>query len=157
MLDTNIYGLFIEKENPEEILIKIATSELLVCGSTVIRTELRATPKAKVAGKRKLRIRLLSTYDTAVSDKRNYGLNEIIRKIAGEYNENYKGNYTQNELKNDFLIVATASLHGLDIVVSEDEKTMKSPLALQAYEKVNKKYELRNPQFIGFNQFKELL
>ena len=157
MLDTNVYGLIIEKEDPEEMIVKIAGSGLLICGSTVIRAELRDTPKAKVSGKRKLRLRLLSSYDSLVSDKRNYGANEIIRKIAGEYNEHYKGSHSLNELKNDFLIVATASLHGLDIVVSEDEKTMKSPLALEAYTNLNKKYDLMSPHFIGFGQFKELL
>jgi len=157
MLDTNIYGFIAVEKNPADILERIATSNAVVCGSTVIRGELRDTPKKKVVGRRKLRLRLLSSYDLLVSDKRNYDVNELIQKIAAEYNENYKGSSSWKELENDFLIVATASFHGLDLVVSEDEKTMKSAEAIKAYEKVNKKYELRNPEFIGFQAFKESL
>ncbi len=157
MLDTNIYGFIVEEDNPEEILVRIASSKVLVCGSTVIRAELRDTPKKKVVGRIKLRLRLLSSYDSLVGDKRNYDVNEIIRKMAAEYNEHYNGSYSWEELENDFLIVATASLHNLDLVASGDEDTMKNPKAIKAYEIVNRKYELRNPGFISFQKFKELL
>src|SRR3989344_8256679 len=135
MLDTNIYGFIANEENPDQLLERIAVSSVIVCGSTVIRAELRDTPKKKVVGRRKLRLRLLSSYDSLVSDKRNYDVNEIIRKIAAEYNDHYKGSFSWKELENDFLIVATASLHNLDLVVSEDENTMKNPEAMASYEK----------------------
>ena len=157
MLDTNIYGFIALEIDPAEILERIAASDTMVCGSTVIRAELRDTPKKKTVGRKKLRLRLLSSYDLLVSDKRNYDVNEIIRKIAEEYFEQYKGGYSRKELENDFLIVATASLHNLDLVVSGDEITMKSPEAVKAYEKINEKYQLRNPAFITFIEFKRLL
>jgi len=41
---------------------------------------------------------------------------------------------------------------GLQFTV-ENEDTMKSPEAIKSYEKVNKKYDLRNPGFINFQKF----
>ncbi len=157
LLDTNIYGLvFTAAENvslPDLLLGK----HFVVCGSAVIRQELRDIPKnVKVKGT-KLRRATLGLYDSFVGEKRNYSVTEFIETLAGRYNQNYSGTHPFPELRNDFLIVATASLHGVDIVVSNDEKTMASPQAVHAYNIANEKLELHTPTFYRLGDFKSLL
>jgi predicted nucleic acid-binding protein len=152
MLDTNIYGYICELANARDIVFRIANKSV-VCGSAVIRKELRNISKNKKVGSTKLRIRALEFYDILVSDKRNYAVNELIRKIASEYNLQYVGSIPAKELEADFIIVATASLHGADIVVSNDMATMLSEDSITAYVAVNKKFEINTPKFLPFENF----
>lgn len=136
---------------------KIVKSNLLICGSKIIRKELRDTPEHVRIGRNKLRSAMINSYDQLVSSKRNYGTNSILEKIAKEYYTEYRGNCSWKEIMNDFLIVATASMHGIDIVVSNDEKTMAGKEAIKAYEIVNKKFELFEPRFIKFCELERMI
>ncbi|MFH1587157.1 MAG: PIN domain-containing protein [Candidatus Diapherotrites archaeon] len=155
MLDTNIYGFIAKEENPEEFLESIATSKVMVCGSKVVRNELRKIPLKGNKGSRKLRSDVLRFYNILVKDKRNYEVNKLIKGLAQEYEKAYRRK--SKDLENDFLIVATASLHHVKIVCSNDEKTMKSPSALKAYAEVNSKFQLPKPEFISLAKFKGLI
>jgi len=62
-----------------------------------------------------------------------------------------------DKLKDDFLIVACASFYKLDIVVSEDNRTMFSKEALKAYKKVNLRERLRTPKCISLVEFEQIL
>lgn len=48
------------------------------------------------------------------------------------------------------MIVACASFHGLDIVFSSDNRTMKGKRAIKAYNYVNMKELLRTPNFLDY-------
>lgn len=157
LLDTNVYGvLFTDLEN---IWIPDAIGEkhIVVCGSTVIRQELRDIPKNMKVKDENLRNVTLGLYDAFVSQKRNYSVTEFIERLAEKYSENYKGTHSFGEMKSDFLIIATASLHNIDIVVSNDERTMTSEKAVEAYKITNEKFELRTPNFLNLDKFKKLL
>ena len=61
----------------------------------------------------------------------------------------------------DFMIIACASFHGLDIVYSCDNKTMLNKKAKKAYEHINIKENLRSPYFLKYEdllkKFRNLL
>ncbi len=157
LLDTNVYGLIVKEESPLGFVSLVKNRPVVVCGSTVIRQELRDISKKAMFGKSKLRSVLLGAYDSLVGEKRNYSSTEIVKTIALECSNYYRGSFSWKELENDFLIVATASLHTIDIVVSNDEKTMTSSNALAAYRAVNEKFELQTPRFRKFGDFQKML
>lgn len=160
ILDTNVYGIIVDRREGRLIREKLIKKRAAVIyGSRIIRKELRETPRNlrdKVEG-RKLRILLLGLYDDLV--KHSVEVIGATKRLADEYFEEYKklgGALGREALNNDFNIVACAAFYNLDIV-SEDEKTMRSELALRAYSTVNRKNMLRTPEFIGYKDFRKLL
>ncbi len=63
----------------------------------------------------------------------------------------------KKEIINDFKIVACASLNKLDILVSEDTKTMISDKSIKSYKSVNQLLGFKTPRFIKFNEFRNSL
>lgn len=157
LFDTNVYGLIVQNADSRQFVYLLKNRPVLVCGSTVVRKELRDISKKAVVGRSKLRSVALGVYDALVVDKRNYSVTEIVKTTALEYNEHYKGSFSWKELEDDFLIVAIASIHNIDIVVSNDERTMTSKDALNAYREVNENFELRTPRFRKFEDFQEMV
>ena len=161
--DTNFYE-FILKYLEVEKIRKIKESSVIVFyGIDIIRKELRATPKKKVEFVMdellKLRNALLLTYDLLVG-KHQYRIDSKIGKLADNYYIAYKvlkGKATKDEIINDFKIVACASTHNIDILVSDDNKTMLSPESRKAYGSINSLNKLTTPNFIGFEEFKKIL
>ena len=64
---------------------------------------------------------------------------------------------SKEDLWKDYMIVACANVSQIDIVVSEDNRTMLSENAIKAYQLVNSMFNKRNPKFIGYLEFKRLL
>ncbi len=156
LLDTNVYGLIVEKEDPEKVREIIRNSSIIIYGIAIIRKELRATPKGIIDGIN-LRMDLLRLYQETTKDRElEIGKKEV--EITENYSVVYKklGGITSKEkMMNDFLIVASASLHNIDIVVSEDNTTMLNKTALSAYSIVNSVLKLRMPRFISYDKFKQ--
>jgi len=128
----------------------------IVYGCNVIRRELRETPKKIRSAGKNLRIDLLNTYDGLVRE--TYDITPEIQKLADQYYGLYRefgGSLALDDIKTDFLIVACASLHNLDIVVSDDKRTLLIENALKAYTHVNSIRELKNPTFIGYDILKK--
>jgi len=154
LLDTNIYGLLAENKkllfNFEELLKK---QNIIVYGADIIRKELRNTPKKIKLEKEKLRLLLLKIYDKSINNK-ELKTNDSILTLAMEYFKQYKklgGVQSYHNIKNDFIIVAIASLNNLDIIVTEDNKTMASKRAIKSYVKINILHSLRTPKFLPIN------
>jgi len=162
MFDTSVYGKLVEDDLiREKFERKFNSNEYVVYGISVIRKELRKTPKDIVLGNKKLRILLLTLYDSLVK-KKNHDLkiNPLIEKLSSDYFKEYKklrGNLSKKEMKNDLIIIATATIYHLDIIVSNDEKTMLSPICLKVYKTVNKRYGLKDPIFKLYKSFKKEL
>ncbi len=158
LFDTNIYELIAIHTKEEQL--KSMKQQLVVYGADLIRKELRDIPKnIKIdnSGKSKnLRIELLGLYDFLVG-KHQQIITEQMEEVANKYFNTYKilgGAVGKSEILNDFKIIACASMCNLDIVVSEDFRTMFSASAKKSYEIVNAIYGFRAPKFIDF---KELL
>ncbi len=160
LLDTNIYGVMVIDFSLDLIKERLShKKDLIIFGSKVIRKELRATPtKIKMEGSN-LRIDMLTLYDE-LTQQRTIDITSEMEELAGQYYLSYAklgGSEKRESIWSDFLIVATATLKQMDIVISNDENTMKSKEAKSGYELVNEIRKLRNPQFLNYEQFKELL
>lgn len=161
--DTNIYELIL-KDLQLEILRKAKEKgKVIFYGIDLIRKELRSIPKnrtEKIEDKlKKLRNILLSTYDTLIGSHQ-YKIDSKTKNLAENYYIAYavlKGRTPKEKIINDFRIIASASLHDIDILVSEDNKTMLTNKSTKAYTSVNAIHKLRNPDFIGFKEFKKLI
>ncbi len=157
LLDTSVYGKLVEEPKVTQLLVKKIPTEFVVYGSKVIREELRETPKHKrFAGKNK-RILLLTLYDTLIrKDHHELKKNKLVETLARDYYKGYRrfgGSVSDKKMVNDLLIISIATIYQLDVIVSDDERTMLSSSAIRAYKRVNKTYGLKNPVFKTYKKF----
>jgi hypothetical protein len=158
--DTNFYGLLANDHDRLKVVGNIKSEKgLIIYGFKTIRNELRDVPKKiKVEG-RNLRIDLLSLYDDIIGDHViEYDTGTI--KTAENYYKAYRelgGSKSKIDIINDFVIVSCASINNLDIVVSNDERSMLTENAIRAYNLINSAISKRTPRFISYDQFKKIL
>ncbi len=160
ILDTNIYGLIVNDPNKEIVKDGIEKKKsAVVYGFSLIRKELRDTPrKIRVEGEN-LRNYLLRIYDefTTGHELKFIG---YAKELADYYFITYKelgGFANRQEIIKDFIIVASASLNSLDIVISNDNKTMLSQRAVKSYNIVNRIKKIGMPRFMNYEEFKKEL
>ncbi|HLD96830.1 MAG TPA: PIN domain-containing protein [Candidatus Nanoarchaeia archaeon] len=156
MFDTNIYGRMVEEQTHTLIVAKAAN--IKVYGSVVIRKELRnASKKIKIAHEgvqRKIRIVLLILYDSIVHE-RTLPVTQQTDELAEQYFVAYKkfgGSEGHTAIFNDFILVATATLNTLNIVYSNDRRTMLSEQAITAYSLINEIHGLQTPHFQSYHE-----
>jgi len=116
ILDTNIYGRMVEKREEERIRELIGKRpDIIIYGFDVVRKELRAaSQQMRIDGKR-LRLILLGIYDH-LTERHMFDTTKLTKKLAEDYYAIYSrigGIVSKNEIINDFLIVACASIHQL--------------------------------------------
>jgi len=150
ILDTNVYE-YLYKYDLARIDRLIEKGELVVYGCKVIRDELREIPREFKADGKSYRNILLGIYDTIIGEH-SFPVEKIIEVLAEEYWVEYAGGVAKRKLFPDFLIVATATIHNLDIIVSQDDRTMKSNPARKAYEKANQRNGFETPRFISLKE-----
>lgn len=156
VFDANIYGLLAEDATPE-LFSKIEASEnIIIYGLGVVRKELRDTPKSAVRNGRKFRNLLLTYYDK-LTGGHELQTTKLAETLAKEYLDSYSGGISKRKLANDFLIVASATLNTLDILVSDDNHSMFSRNAIEAYKKINGQNGLNMPNFYSLKQLAKLL
>ena len=146
ILDTNIYGKIADdsEQGPELVDRMRRDTQFVVHNFRLIRNELRRAP------------RILPIYDQLVV-RRVIQETKDIRALADAYFKEYKANggrQGRKKMLNDFKIVACAALNGFDLIVSEDEKTLKHPIARKAYDIVHVKKDLRTPSFYSYDVLK---
>lgn len=96
---------------------------------------------------------MLGLYDRITG---NHFLEHSIRitSLARKYYDYYRklgGVYGwDTSVRVDFMIVACASFHGLDIVYSADSKTLLGKHALKAYKHINLRENCRTPNFLEY-------
>ena len=160
ILDTSIYGKIIEDKLEDEVVDKanLHKHDLIFYGIKIIRDEIRAAPKHS-KDRYDLRLALLRLYDTLTKDKR-LEIKPLADQLALLYFKTYRkngGSVSWKNMQNDMIIVAEATISKLDIVVSDDNRTMLSDPAKEAYYSVNKQHNLITPNFIGYTEFKRKL
>ena len=160
IFDTNIYGIIVIDTQRDKVRNKIEKEKAaVVYGFQLIRKELRETPRSIRVQGENLRNYLLRIYDELTKNHELKFLNECDN-LADSYFVVYKelkGFASKNEILKDFLIFACASLNSLDIVVSNDKKTMLSEQALKSYKIVNQIKNIRMPRFLDYEEFKKEL
>lgn len=156
MLDTNVYGIVVGKET-DAVLTKARDSHRTIFyGFSVVRKELRAIPSKWENAEGNFRSLLLDYYDKLIG-VHTFVPTKRLESLAQQYSDEYSGGISKRKLWNDFLIVACASVHNLDIIVSEDKHSMQSELALKVYDAVNSKYGLKTPVIHSIKAFEKLL
>ena len=158
ILDTSVYGQ-ISKEPDRLELIDRISSKLVTYGFKIVRDEIRDVPKKIRINNKSLRLDLLNMYDSIVKD-RTIQLDSGVISLADNYFMAYRqfgGIKTKEEIINDFLVVSAASKNGLEIVATNDEKTMLNPNSLKSYTLVNPIRKFKNPSFINYKSFLKLL
>ena|SRR3990167_431961 len=106
-----------------------------------------------------LRITLLSLYDEITRGK-EFTITEEMNQLANSYYKAYRefgGSKSLDSIIEDFTIISCASVHGIDIVVSDDTKSMLTENAVRAYRLVNEIAKKRTPDFIDYEEFKRRL
>ncbi|MBS3148013.1 hypothetical protein J4219_03960 [Candidatus Woesearchaeota archaeon] len=152
IFDTNIYGFLADESLIAQIEPRIIDNgALIVYGCSVIRKELRDAP-------RDARLALLELYDH-ITKSRDLAVSSEAQVLAQEYYAEAKRENQHirayAEICKDFLIVAVASLNNLDIVFSDDSKTMKADSCIKAYQLVNLRHNLRPPNFLSYSILKQ--
>jgi hypothetical protein len=148
-----VYGFLAEE--PDLTILEqqiVSDTALIVYGYPHIRKELRSIPK-KSELSRRARMMLLILYDS-ITKGRVLDHSLEFENLAKEYHAAYKkrgGTYSwDTNIRIDFMLVACASVHNLDVVFSADKKTLISRPALEAYESVNSRENLKTPIFLGY-------
>ncbi|MBU1622924.1 MAG: hypothetical protein KJ597_05105 [Nanoarchaeota archaeon] len=95
----------------------------------------------------------MSMYDRITGD--HFLKNSIvITSLAKKYFDHYRnlgGIYGwDTNIRIDFMIIACASFNGLDVVYSDDQRTMLGKVALKAYQHININENLRTPDFLKY-------
>src|SRR3989344_7827550 len=160
IFDTNIYGFLIKERDAVELENRIKEDkEFIVYGYKPIRNEIRAIPKITKLSK-KVRNELLKLYDN-ITSKHFLEHSLKITSLAKRYYDYYRnlgGIYGwSTSIRIDFMIVACASFHGLDIVYSGDNKTLIGKYPLKAYKHINIKENLRTPNFLTYKDLLQKL
>ena len=156
LLDTNVYG-FLLRSSEATLLEEVrSTHAVTFYGFDVIRGELRAIPQTAKECGRSLRNLALNLYDKLVG-RHHYTKSNVVEALAVEYVKAYEGGISAKAMWSDFLIVACATVHGLDVVVSEDRHSLLSAPALRAYKKVNKANDFGLPAFYPMEALQKLL
>ena len=159
IFDTNIYGLLAIEEKIDLIRRRISKdSDFVVYGFNPIRKELRDTPKyerLKGLNKRNL---LLGLYDELTKGrylKDSIQINRLALKFYNAYRE-FGGirNWKDTNIDVDFTIVACASFYKLDVVVSDDSKTMLGKAARKAYRHITLKEGMWHPNFWKYSDLR---
>jgi hypothetical protein len=158
-MDTNIYGHLIKEPNIEEIGNQMVhDKEFVIYGFPLIRKELRDTPKSEKLGRLSTRNLLLSTYDKLTKGKYLKDSLQIYRVAMKFYNayREFGGikNWQKSNIDIDFTIVACASFYKLDLVISDDQRTLMSKSALKAYKHVCAKEAMWKPNFWKYSDLK---
>lgn len=159
ILDTNIYGLIAVDKDRLNIVNHTLKSKIIFYGTKLNRNELRAVPKTLIVDGKNLRVDLLTLFDGIVGEH-VYPITKEMEEIADGYYKTYVelgGSKSKESIISDFIIVACASVHNLDIVVSDDEKSMLAENALKSYKLVNSIIKKKTPNFIGYLEFKKIL
>ncbi|MEK6868364.1 MAG: hypothetical protein AABX98_06090 [Nanoarchaeota archaeon] len=160
LFDTSVYGKLVLDVPFSSLLVqKKKNVEFVFYGNSIIRNELRATPKHITLINKSLRSYLLQTYDSLITkENHNLVVNIFVEQLSELYYKEYRnrdGNSGEASIKNDFIIVACASIYQMDIVVSDDKRTLLNDAALKAYEHVNKAQGFQNPKYFEYTKFRE--
>ena len=146
LLDTNIYGRFVEDGDAPELTKAIENDKgFIVHNFRIIRDELR---RAK---------NILPIYDR-ITTNNIITVNPFIEKLAKEYFNEYKKNEgvhkKDNNFMNDLRIIACASAKNFNLIFSDDKRSMHNEIAKNAYNEINLKYNLRTPTFHTYKDLK---
>ena len=152
LLDTNIYGKIVEREENSEIAEKILDlrkdGRIVIPNFKVIRDEVRNARSNEI----------LKLYDSLTANSIHVVDNKV-EKLADLYFKKYrdKGGIQKKttNFMNDLRIVAFATIKNVNIVCSEDAKAFHTNLARETYREVNLGFIYNTPEFYTLKDLKK--
>lgn len=96
---------------------------------------------------------IVGEHKLVVDDSTRELANNYLRAFIELKGKKPKKENERDELYNDLLIIALATLRQMDVVYSEDCKTMFSRNAVSAYELVNNIKGAATPRFYSYEEF----
>ncbi len=158
IFDTNIYGRLASEPDGLTLEERIRNEKyFIVYGYAPIRQEIRNIPKSSKLSQRN-RMLLLNLYDKITGNHLlpdSIKVNHLAKKYFDYYQQSGGGYSWQSSIKFDFMIVACASIHGLDIIYSADNKTMSNKTAIKTYHHINLNEYYRTPHFLKYEELLE--
>ncbi len=154
--DTNFYTQMLRNSDKAGEVVALASKlSFRFYGFDEVRYELKAAPRiAAPFLDRNLRADLLRLYESLIT--KEYLFEQRMMDLAVEYYNRYRslgGTAPHTDIITDFLIVACASLNGVDVLVSDDASTMLNRRAVQSYMDVNGKHSLGLPKLWSYAGF----
>ena len=154
LLDTNIYGLALERKDIAEALVFFADQKqksekiYFVLGSEIVNNEISAIPHKET------RNRLRELYQAVTSGE--IRLTDKVKSLAMDYFNECKSNAIKITLE-DCEIVASSCFANVNFIVTDNRRTMRSPKAVNVFNSINRKKGLKTPEFIGYEMLKSFL
>ena len=147
LLDTNIYGWALEKEEIADLLAFFAekkqTKEIIVLGSEIINKEINANPY------REARERMKELYQAVISGE--VRLTESVDSLANIYFNGCREKGIKITLE-DCSIVSSASLAAIDLIITDNRSTMSNPKSIEIFDSINRKRKLKTIKFMNSNE-----
>lgn len=163
IFDTSVYGKLIERF-PKEVetlqLHALLRKMCVIYSCNTIRKELRAAPRLPTTTGKDLRLTLLRLHDTII--RKQFLVNTHIVELTEHYFKKAKelGDVkvkSWSTMNHDLTILASATVHGMDVIVSNDLKTMLGPFIMNAVKEINEMFGLSTPRFIPYETFEKKL
>jgi len=154
LLDTNIYGLALEKKDVAHALAFLAEEKqksekrYFVLGSEIINDEINANPHKET------KTRLNELYQVVISGE--IRLTDKIKELALEYLNECKNNSVKITIE-DCQIVASSCFANVDLIVTDNRKTMMNPKAIDIFTSISRNKKLRTVKFVGYETLKRFL
>ena len=163
LFDTSVYGKLIG-EFPIEAksfhLHSTLRKRFIVYSCNVIRAELRRAPQLPTPTGADLRRSLLHLHDTIVRNQ--FSIDKEVDALAIAYFKRAKdiGSVkvqSWDSMQNDLSILACATLQRLDVVFTNDLRTMLGRYVVSAVREVNQARGLTSPSLLPYEDLKLIL
>ena len=154
LLDTNIYGLALERKDVASILVFFANEkqkerkDYFILGSKIISDEINANPH------REARNRLNDLYQIVISGE--IKITQNIQSLALAYFNECKNRHVKITIE-DCQIVASSCAANAGFIVTNNRKTMMSQKSIEVFVSINQKKGLKTPKFFGYEMLKSFL
>lgn len=154
LLDTNIYGLALERKDVAMTLVLLSNEkqkpekEHIVLGSEIIKDEINANTHKEAREKLNELYQLVISGEIRLTDK--------IKELALAYFNECKNQRIKITIE-DCQIAASSCMAGINCLATENRKTMMSPKSVEVFNSINAKKGLKTPKFIGYGMLKSLL
>ncbi|MCX6818417.1 MAG: hypothetical protein NT129_00255 [Candidatus Aenigmarchaeota archaeon] len=148
LVDTSVY-ISALADNEVEKMLKEAHNKAFIISSEVIEKEINlASDFLRKRGKSSDAQKLKDLYNSAISGtiKLTGRVVELSDKYAKEVSKRIS-RARALEMKDDFRIVSSATIGGIEAVATFNRKTMANPEIVSIYKEVNSTNKLKTPSF----------
>jgi len=149
LVDTSVYIAALTDKEIENML-KCAEKKAFIISSEVIEKEInKASDFLRSIGKKQDAEKLKELYNSTLSG--TIKLTDRVINVSDKYTDKVRKKFGKDKakkMKDDFRIVASASIGGIKDIATFNRKTMANEEIVQIYKEINSKERLKTPEFI---------